>query len=49
MIGTRRLKNVVIYIQTILSFVPARKIRNMEFFKKILIFNQWEWQKLYYY
>ena len=28
MIETRRLKNVVIFIQTILSFVLSRKIRN---------------------
>ena len=29
MIETRRFKNVVIFIQTILSFVPSRKIINI--------------------
>ena len=29
MIGTRRLKDVLIFVQTILSFVPSRRIINI--------------------
>ena len=31
MIETRRLKNIVIFIQTVLSFALSRKIRNLEY------------------
>ena len=41
MIETRRLKNVVIFVQTILSFVLSRKIKNQmtfSIYKPIEIF-----------
>ena len=39
MIETRRLKNVVIFVQTILSFVLSRKIINEKDFELFLLID----------
>ena len=41
MIDTRRLKNFVIFIETILRFVLSRKIRYIKTFLQKAIFPNW--------
>ena len=42
MIETRRLKNVVIFVQTILSFVLSRKINYLLFMDDLKLYSQSE-------